>query len=116
MPDPDVEKAGLEVVDEDDDDDAESEYDEEAEAEKRHGAEEKKKAEKKRQEFIDTICVFIAFIIIIAGSIGEFSDRQDLIGCHESFSASRLGVTGEVCQVLMIQYCFQLLFQTDTLA
>ena len=116
MPDPDVEKAGLEVVDEDDDDDAESEYDEEAEAEKRHEAEEKKKAEKKRQEFIDTICVFIAFIIIIAGSIGELSDRQDFIGCHKSFSASRLFVTGEVCQVLMIQYCFQLLFQTDTLA
>ena len=50
---------------------SESEYDEEAEAEKRHEAEEKKKAEKKRQEFIDIICVFIAFIIIIAASIGN---------------------------------------------
>ena len=56
-----------EGVEEEDD---ESEYDEEAEADKRHEAEEKKKAEKAHQEFIDSICVFIAFIIIIGASIG----------------------------------------------
>ena len=52
-------------------DDSDSEYDEEAEADRRHEAEEKKKAEKAHQEFIDSICVFIAFIIIIAASIGS---------------------------------------------
>ena len=32
--------------------------------------EEKKKEEKERQEFIDSICVLIAFIIIISASVG----------------------------------------------
>ena len=61
-------ETGAEVVDDDDDDD---EYDEEAEAEKRHEAEEKKKEEKRRLERIDSICVVIAFIIIIAASVGD---------------------------------------------
>ena len=61
-------ETGAEVVDDDDDDD---EYDEEAEADKRHEAEEKKKEEKRRLERIDSICVLIAFIIIIAASVGE---------------------------------------------
>ena len=59
-------ETGAEVVDDDDD-----EYDEEAEADKRHEAEEKKKEEKRRLERIDSICVVIAFIIIIAASVGD---------------------------------------------
>ena len=61
-------ETGAEVVDDDDESD---EYDEEAEAEKRHEAEEKKKEEKRRLERIDSICVVIAFIIIIAASVGD---------------------------------------------
>ena len=40
------------------------------EAMRRMEEEEKKKEEKERQEFIDSICVLIAFIIIISASIG----------------------------------------------
>ena len=54
-----------------DDDDEESEFDSEAEEENRHAEEERKKAEKARREFLDTICVFIAFIIILGAAGGE---------------------------------------------
>ena len=56
---------------EDDDDD--SELDSEAEDERRHVEEERKKAEKARLEFIDTICVFIAFAVILGASAGQKS-------------------------------------------
>ena len=52
------------------DDDDDSEFDSEAEEERRHAEEEKKKAEKARLEFLDTVCVFIAFIIILGASAG----------------------------------------------
>ena len=45
----------------------ENEYDE---AMRRMEEEEKKKEEKARQEFIDSVCVLIAFIIIISASVG----------------------------------------------
>ena len=74
-------EAGAETVDDDDDDD---EYDEEAEADKRHEAEAKKKEEKRRQEKIDSICVLIAFIIIIAASVGE---KKATFICSENYNA-----------------------------
>ena len=40
------------------------------EAMRRMEEEERKKEEKARQEFIDSICVLIAFIIIISASVG----------------------------------------------
>ena len=40
------------------------------EAERRMEAEEKKKEEKAHQEFVDSICVLVAFIIIISASVG----------------------------------------------
>ena len=52
------------------DDDDDSEFDSEAEEERRHAEEERKKAEKARLEFLDTICVFIAFVIILGASAG----------------------------------------------
>ena len=64
----DLERGIEQIVDDDD----ESEYDEEAEAEKRHEAEAKKKEEKARLEKLDTICVFIAFIVIISASVGLY--------------------------------------------
>ena len=52
------------------DEDEESDFDSEAEEEKRHAEEERKKAEKARLEFLDTICVFVAFIIILGAAAG----------------------------------------------
>ena len=66
MVEDDLERGAEQIVDDDD----ESEYDEEAEAEKRHEAEAKKKEEKAKLEKLDTICVFIAFIVIMAASVG----------------------------------------------
>ena len=54
-----------------DDEDEESDFDSEAEEENRHAEEERKKAEKARLEFLDTICVFVAFIIILGAAGGE---------------------------------------------
>ena len=53
------------------DDEDESEFDSEAEEENRHAEEERKKAEKARLEFLDTIFVFVAFIIILGAAGGE---------------------------------------------
>ena len=52
------------------DDDDESELDSETEEENRHAEEERKKAEKARLEFLDTIFVFVAFIIILGAAAG----------------------------------------------
>ena len=52
------------------DDDEESAFDSEAEEENRHAEEERKKAEKARLEFLDTIFVFVAFIIILGAAAG----------------------------------------------
>ena len=52
------------------DEDEDSDFDSEAEEEKRHAEEERKKAEKARLEFLDTICVFVAFIIILGAAAG----------------------------------------------
>ena len=46
------------------------EENEHEEAMRRMEEEERKKEEKARQEFIDSICVLIAFIIIISASVG----------------------------------------------
>ena len=66
-----------------DDEDEESDFDSEAEEEKRHAEEERKKAEKARLEFLDTICVFVAFIIILGAAAGgeqflQISSKWDL--------------------------------------
>ena len=53
------------------DEDDESEFDSEAEEERRHAEEERKKAEKARLEVQDTICVFVAFVIILGAAAGE---------------------------------------------
>ena len=50
--------------------DVEKADDEVNEAERRMEAEERKKEEKAHQEFIDSICVFVAFAIIIGASVG----------------------------------------------
>ena len=64
----DMNQAELERGFEDDDD--ESELDSETEEENRHAEEERKKAEKARLEFLDTIFVFVAFIIILGAAAG----------------------------------------------
>ena len=65
------------------DEDEESDFDSEAEEEKRHAEEERKKAEKARLEFLDTICVFVAFIIILGAAAGgllnsNFSGKKNV--------------------------------------
>ena len=68
------------------DDDEESAFDSEAEEENRHAEEERKKAEKARLEFLDTIFVFVAFIIILGAAAGGKGIFTNLLKwhCHPS--------------------------------